>query len=57
MLTWAINTWSESGAQKGKSIQTSGPGDNVVVNESQASRVQAHFYHRHGLEQFLERIS
>lgn len=42
--------------QKGKSIQTSRPEDNMVVNESQASHVQAHFCHRHGLEQFLERI-
>lgn len=33
------------------------PGDKVVVNESQTSHMQAHFYQGYGLEQLPERIS
>ena len=43
--------------QKGKYVKTSGPGDNVVLNEHQAFHRKAHFYQGYGLEQFLEGTS
>ena len=51
---WAIHTWR---GQKGKYVKTSGPGDNVVLNEHQAFHRKAHFYQGYGLEQFLEGTS
>ena len=51
---WAIHAWR---GQKGKHAKTSGPGDNVVLNEHQAFHRKAHFYQAYGLEQFLEGTS
>lgn len=50
LLTWAVNIWK---GQKGKSLQASRPGDNMVLNGSQTSHMQANFYQGYGLDQLF----
>lgn len=53
LLTLAINTWR---GQRGKSVQTNGPGVNTVLNQSQAPHMQAYFYQVMALNNFWREL-